>query len=79
MFVAWWAAQLATMLPEGMAVNAVSPGSTPDTNAINNASLYMRKLMIPIFKLIPGMSHSVADGAGGCRLRHLYYREVFRQ
>jgi NAD(P)-dependent dehydrogenase (short-subunit alcohol dehydrogenase family) len=63
-FVAWWAAELARVLPKGMAVNAVSPGSTPDTNAINNAPLYMRKLMIPMFKLLPGMSHSVADGAG---------------
>ena len=62
-FVAWWAAELATRLPEGMAVNAVSPGSTPDTNAIDNAPFYMRKFMIPLFKLIPGMSHSVADGA----------------
>lgn len=63
-FVAWWAAELATVLPDGMAVNAVSPGSTPDTNAIDNAPFYMRRLMIPLFKLIPGMSHTVADGAG---------------
>ena len=62
-FVAWWAAELSRVLPPGMAVNAVSPGSTPDTNAINNAPFYMRKLMIPLFKLLPGMSHSVADGA----------------
>ena len=62
-FVAWWAAELAELLPDGMTVNAVSPGSTPDTNAINNAPFYMRHLMMPIFKLIPGMSHSVADGA----------------
>lgn len=62
-FVAWWAASLARLLPEGMTVNAVSPGSTPDTNATDNAPFYMRKIMIPIFKLIPGMSHSVADGA----------------
>lgn len=63
-FVAWWAAQLARVLPEGMSVNAVSPGSTPDTNAVNGAPFYMRKLMVPMFKLLPGMSHSVADGAG---------------
>lgn len=63
-FVAWWAAELARLLPAGMSVNAVSPGSTPDTNAINNAPFYMRKLMIPMFKLLPGMSHSVTDGAG---------------
>lgn len=63
MFVSWWAAQLASRLPDGMTVNTVSPGSTPDTNAIENAPAYMRYLMVPIFKLIPGMSHSVADGA----------------
>lgn len=63
LFVAWWAAELARVLPDGMTVNAVSPGSTPDTNAINNAPLYMKKLLIPMFKLLPGMSHSVADGA----------------
>jgi len=62
-FVAWWAAELARSLPAGMTVNAVSPGSTPDTNAINNAPFYMRYLMVPLFKLVPGMSHSVADGA----------------
>ena len=64
LFVAWWAAELARALPEGMTVNAGSPGSTPDTNAINNAPFCMRKLMVPLFRLIPGMSHSVGDGAG---------------
>lgn len=64
LFAAWWATELARVLPEGMTVNAVSPGSTPDTNAARNAPLYLRKLMMPLFKLIPGMSHSVADGAG---------------
>ena len=63
MFVAWWAAELSRMLPEGMTVNAVSPGSTPDTNAVENAPFYMRKLMVPMLRLIPGMSHSVAGGA----------------
>ncbi|MFV1963301.1 MAG: SDR family NAD(P)-dependent oxidoreductase, partial [Acidimicrobiia bacterium] len=63
-FVAWWAAELSRMLPDGMTVNAVSPGSTPETNAVRNAPFYMRRLMVPLFKLIPGMSHTVADGAG---------------
>ena len=61
--VAWWAAQLASRLPGGVTVNAVSPGSTPDTNAIRNAPFYMKYLMVPMFKLLPGMSHGVADGA----------------
>ena len=47
-----------------MTVNAVSPGSTPDTNAIRNAPFFMKRIMLPIFKLIPGMSHSVESGAG---------------
>jgi NAD(P)-dependent dehydrogenase (short-subunit alcohol dehydrogenase family) len=62
-FVAWWAAELARRLPAGTTVLAVSPGSTPDTNAIRNAPFYMRYLMMPVFKLMPGMSHSVEDGA----------------
>ena len=44
-FAAWWAAELARKLPEGMAVNAVSPGSTPDTNAIRNAPFFMRRVL----------------------------------
>ncbi|MCP4248331.1 MAG: hypothetical protein GY778_14890 [bacterium] len=63
-FVAWWAAQLADRLPQGMTVNAVSPGSTPDTNAVRNAPFLMRYLMLPLFKLVPGMSHTVEKGAG---------------
>lgn len=64
LFVAWWAAELAAKLPEGMTVNAVSPGSTPDTNAAKNAPWFMRKVMMPFFKLVPGMSHSIDVGAG---------------
>ncbi|MDX2344280.1 MAG: SDR family NAD(P)-dependent oxidoreductase [Acidimicrobiia bacterium] len=64
LFVAWWAAELSRLLPDGVSVNAVSPGSTPGTDAIRNAPFYMRAFMVPLFKLIPGMSHSVADGAG---------------
>ena len=64
MFVAWWAAELAERLPEGMTVNAVSPGSTPDTNAVRNAPFFMKRIMLPFFKLMPGMAHSVEDGAG---------------
>jgi NAD(P)-dependent dehydrogenase (short-subunit alcohol dehydrogenase family) len=64
LFVAWWAAELADRLPDGMTVNAVSPGSTPDTNAVRNAPFYMRYIMLPVFKLVPRMSHSVDDGAG---------------
>ena len=64
LFVAWWAAELANKLPEGMTVNAVSPGSTPNTNAGRSAPFYMKKIMMPMLKLIPGMSHSIETGAG---------------
>ena len=63
MLVAWWAAELSRRVPTGVTVNAVSPGSTPDTNAIKRAPWFMRNVMVPFFKLMPGMSHSVADGA----------------
>lgn len=36
------------------------PASTPDTNA----PLFVKHIMLPIYKFGPGMSHSVADGAG---------------
>jgi len=67
MFVAWWAAQLAVCLPEGMTVNAVSPGSAPDTDAGRNANIFMRYIMMPAFKHAPkrfGMSASVSTAAG---------------
>ena len=63
MLVAWWAAELARRVPSGVTVNAVSPGSTPDTNALKRAPWLMRNVMVPVFKIMPGMSHSVADGA----------------
>jgi NAD(P)-dependent dehydrogenase (short-subunit alcohol dehydrogenase family) len=64
LFAAWWAAELARKLPEGMTVNAVSPGSTPGTNADRSAPFFMKKVLMPVFKIVPGMSHTVQDGAG---------------
>ena len=66
LFVAWWAAQLAQKLPEGMTVNAVSPGSAPDTDADRNAPFFMKKIMVPVFKHAPkrfGMSAPVSEAA----------------
>ena len=63
MFVAWWAAELARRLPEGMTVNAVSPGSAPDTDAGRNANFFMKFVLIPMFKLVPGQSQSVETAA----------------
>jgi NAD(P)-dependent dehydrogenase (short-subunit alcohol dehydrogenase family) len=61
--VAWWAAALARRLPPGMAVYAVSPGSTPDTKGVRNAGPALKWLMVPLVKLIPGMSHTPETGA----------------
>ena len=61
--VAWWAASLARRLPSGMAVYAVSPGSTPDTKGLRNAGPALKWLMVPLVKLIPGMSHTPETAA----------------
>ncbi len=53
LFVAWWSAALARRLPDGMTVNAVSPGSAPDTDAGRNAPFYMRRIMMPVLKRAP--------------------------
>ncbi len=58
LIVAWWAAALARRLPSGMAVYAVAPGSAPDTKAVRNLPPVMKWLMIPLVKLIPGMSQT---------------------
>jgi NAD(P)-dependent dehydrogenase (short-subunit alcohol dehydrogenase family) len=63
MFAAWWAAELATRLPAGMTVNAVSPGSTPETNVTTKMPPLERRVLVPIMSLIPGMSHSVSTAA----------------
>jgi NAD(P)-dependent dehydrogenase (short-subunit alcohol dehydrogenase family) len=63
LIVAWWAAALARRLPSGMAVYAVSPGSAPDTKAVRNAGRALKWLMIPLVKLIPGMSQTPETAA----------------
>ena len=63
LFVAYWSAALARKLPAGMTVNAVSPGSAPSTNADRNANFLMRFIMIPIIRLVPGMSAPVSAAA----------------
>ena len=62
LIVAWWAAALARRLPPGMAVYAVSPGSAPDTKAVRNLGPVMKSLM-PLIKLIPGMSQTPETAA----------------
>ena len=44
-YVAWWAAALSGKLPQGMVVNAVSPGSVPSTSFVRNQSFLMRRVM----------------------------------
>lgn len=63
LFVAWWATALARRLPAGMAVYAVSPGSTPDTEGLRNAGPAVKWLMLPLVKLIPGMSQTPETSA----------------
>ncbi len=61
LFVAWWAAALARRLPDGMAVNAVSPGSAPDTAADRNMNLFMKRIMVPVMKMMPKRFGMAAD------------------
>jgi NAD(P)-dependent dehydrogenase (short-subunit alcohol dehydrogenase family) len=63
LLVAWWAAALARRLPSGMAVYAVSPGSTPDTKGLRNAGPALKWLLVPMVKLIPGMSQTPETAA----------------
>jgi hypothetical protein len=66
LWVAWWAAALSRLLPEGMVVVAVSPGSAPGTTFARNMSLPMRLLMLPMMKIVGplvGMAGSVEQGA----------------
>jgi NAD(P)-dependent dehydrogenase (short-subunit alcohol dehydrogenase family) len=63
LIAAWWAAALSRRLPPGMAVYAVSPGSTPDTKGMRNAGPALKWLMVPLMKLIPGMSHTTETAA----------------
>ena len=63
LIIAWWVAALARRLPSGMAVYAVAPGSAPDTKVVRNAGAALKWLMIPLVKLIPGMSQTPETAA----------------
>jgi hypothetical protein len=41
----------------------VSPGSAPDTQALRNGGFVMKRLMVPMMKLIPGMAQSTEAAA----------------
>lgn len=64
LIIAWWVAALARRLPSGMAVYAVSPGASNDTNVARNAGPLLKYLMIPITNLIPGMNQTPETAAG---------------
>jgi len=64
LIIAWWAAALARRLPSGMAVYAVSPGASNDTQVARNAGPLLKYLMIPIVNLIPGMNQTPETAAG---------------
>jgi NAD(P)-dependent dehydrogenase (short-subunit alcohol dehydrogenase family) len=66
MIVAWWAAALARRLPDGMTVNAVSPGANAQTSFARGGSAAMRLVMVPAMKLVGplfGMNGPIDQGA----------------
>ena len=52
-FVAWWAAALARRTPSSVAVNAVSPGAAPHTDAGRNSGVVLRRVMLPVMRSMP--------------------------
>lgn len=52
--VAWWAAALGRRLPDGITVNAVSPGSAPGTNFARGAG-FGTKVMVAFMKVLGPM------------------------
>ncbi len=65
-YVAWWAAALSRKLPQGMIVNAVSPGSVASTSFTRNQSFMMRRLMpsmMSIFGSLLGMAGPVSSAS----------------
>ena len=66
-FGVWWAGALSRRLPTGSTVNAVSPGSTPETNAGRDQGFMMRKIIAPALNAFGdrfGMAHDLSTGAG---------------
>ena len=66
-FGAMWAGGLARRLPNGSTVNAVSPGSTPETNAARDQGFMMQRVMVPLMTRFGGrvgIAHDLSTGAG---------------
>jgi hypothetical protein len=64
LFAEWWAAELARNLPQGMTVNAVSPGNAPGTGADDKMSGFAKRVLVPFMKIMPGMNQPVSAAAG---------------
>ncbi len=65
-FGAMWAGALARR-PDGSTVNAVSPGSTPETNAARHQGFMMQRVMLPMMMRFGGrvgIAYDLATGAG---------------
>ena len=64
LFVAYWSAELARRLPTSVTVNAVSPGSAPDTGAARHANFFVKRILLPFFKYMPGQAATIPVAAG---------------
>lgn len=67
LYVAWWSNSLSNKLPNGITVNAVSPGSVPGTNFARDQSALMRVIILPLMTIIGplvGMAGPIATAAG---------------
>lgn len=66
LFAVWWAGALSRRLPAGSTVNAVSPGTTPDTNAGRDQGFFMKKVILPVMTTFGGrlgVAHDISTGA----------------
>jgi len=70
LYVAWWSSSLSKKLPNGIMVNAVSPGSVPATNFARDQPWAMKHIMLPIMKLI-GPSMGMAGPVSEAGKRYL--------
>lgn len=67
-YVAWWSSSLSKKLPNGITVNAVSPGSVMSTSFARDQSWPMRNIMVPMMKVIgPLMGMAGPVSAAGKR------------
>lgn len=67
LFAVLWAGAFSRRLPAGSTVNAVSPGSTPETNAGRHQGIFMKRVMLPVMTTFGdrlGVAHDISTGAG---------------